>query len=122
MVPSGGMELSQQESFDLLLGFITDAKRVQAALVVPSTGTRAFVDGVVRASQSEKLIQVIEREQDPRSPSLAFNPFEAVLCRYGDERVLPETVGHVFKNEFSCAMTLKFADDSVVALFELLPE
>lgn len=117
----GGMELGPQQAFDLLHKLITESTKVQASLVVPSTGTRAFVSGVLRVSTSDNIVSVIEREHDPKSPSIGFNPSNATLCRYGDERVLPPLVADTFKRDFSSVLTFLFSDGSVVALFELVP-
>lgn len=118
----GGMEIGPQQALDLLHKLITESTKVQASLIVPSTGIRAFVSGILRVSPSDNIVSVVEREHDPKSPCIGFNPSNAALCRYGDERALPPPVADSFKRDFSSALTFLFADNSVVALFELVAD
>jgi hypothetical protein len=116
----GGMELGPQQVLDLLHKLVTESTKVQASLVVPSTGTQAFVSGILRVSPSDNTVSVLERERDPKSPCICFKPSNATVCRYGDERVLPPPVADSFRRDFSSVMTFLFADGSVIALFELV--
>lgn len=117
----GGMELEPQQALDLLHKLITESTKVQAALVVPTIGARAFVSGTLRVSPSDNTVSVLERERDLKSPCIAFKPLDATVCRYGDERVLPPGVAGSFKRDFLSVMTFLFTDGSIIALFELAP-
>ena len=122
--PTGGAPIGPQEASDLLHKLITESTRVQAAFIIPSSGVQAFVCGVLRTSPAPNggdLVNVLEREHDPETGRLCFNPWVATSVRYGDDRVFksnPDALGF-FKQHFTSALTFLFGDGSSVALFEV---
>jgi hypothetical protein len=116
--PTGGIPVGAQQAIDLLHKLITESTKVQAMYFNPASGVRASVWGIARLS-GDGLVHVLEREHESDTPSIGFDPSLAVLCRYGDGRVLqtPDAAGF-FKQHFSSALTFTFADGAILALFE----
>jgi hypothetical protein len=115
-----GSDISEQDLADLLHKLITESTKVQAMFSCPSCGVRSKLRGVVRLSPDDTFC--IEPEHDGLEFMLSFDPFLAVIRKYGDERSMTNRGELSPDLQFASILSFAFADGSTLALFAVKEE
>jgi hypothetical protein len=108
--------LTPQEAIDLLHKLMTDSIKVHAAFLVPGSGVRVHVRGLVTLHEDT---WEIGGGRNSASPSLHFKFGSATGASYGDRRAFSGTPQESFFDfGFSSALSISFPD-SILMLFEV---
>lgn len=115
--PGSGSDISVQILQDLLHKLMTESRKVCAMFSCPSLGVHATVVGVIRRRASDESLWVMDLDDVIFGPKLSFNPFAAVVRKYGDNRAMgpvPDGLPRI-----TSALTFLFNEGSTLGIFEL---
>jgi hypothetical protein len=117
-----GSDISEQVLADLLHKLITESTNVQASFM-SSTGRVEFtMRGFLRLN-SDGTFKVGETDGNATDPVLKFDPFLAVIRKYGDERSMGDDKGESpFGVRFSSVLTLRFDGGAILGLWAIRQE
>jgi len=115
-------EISPEDAALVLHKWITESTKLQASLICPSTGSMACVAGVLKSAPNSTLFVIGGDERDPESPTIRFELLRPCIMRYGDDRVVKDSLvaADLFQKNFIAALTFAYSDGTVLALFEYL--